>query len=774
MIKTMQRIIAEEKEKYSVPKSVQIIIPIRRIWADGIFLCANKYVKSYRFSDINYRVSSPCDKEEMFGGYCELINTLDSSADTKITISNRRIDKIDFENNILLREQGDDLNFFRREYNEMLTEKAIYGSGIVQEKYITISVVKKNVGEARTFFNRCSSELSNRLHKLSSHCEELGLGERMRILYDFYRCGEESDYYFDYNETLRKGHHFKDQLCPSGAEFHKDYFMLGKKYGRSLFLRDYASYIKDSMMTELCEMSKTLMISVTLNPVPTEEAIREVENRLLGVETNITNWQRRQNQNNNFSAVIPYDMEQQRKEAKEFLDDLTARDQKMLFAVVTMVHLADTKEELDTDTETILATGRKYLSQISTLTYQQMDGLTTTLPLGIRKINAFRTLTTESAAAVAMPFSAQEISQRQGIYYGQNMISKNMILANRKLLQNGNSFILGVSGSGKSFTAKKEILNIILSGLGDVIVVDPEREYSSLIQSMGGEIIHISATSNNHINALDINKEYGDGANPVILKSEFILSLCELLIGNKAMGAKEKSLIDRCSASVLRKYISSGYKGSVPTMKEFHEELLKQNEPEATDIALALELFVNGSLNTFAQTSNVDVDSHILCYDILDLGKQLLPIGMLVVLDNIFNRITKNRAEGRNTFIFIDEIYLLFQHEYSANFLSILWKRVRKYGAFCTGITQNIDDLMQNHTARTMLANSEFVIMLNQAPTDRERLASLLNISELQLSYITNADIGSGLMKVGSALVPFSDNFPHNTLYKLMTTKFGE
>jgi type IV secretory pathway VirB4 component len=350
-----------------------------------------------------------------------------------------------------------------------------------------------------------------------------------------------------------------------------------------------------------------------------------------------------------------------------------------------------------------------------------------------------------------------------------------MIIANRKHLLNGNSFILGVSGSGKSFTAKREIVNQILSSDDDIILIDPEREYSSLVKAMGGEIIHISATSPNHINAMDMNKDYGDGANPVILKSEFVLSLCEQLIGGHNLGAKQKSLIDRCTASVYRKYLQSNYKGNPPTLQDFHAELLRQEEPEAQEIGLAIELFTSGSLNTFAKPTNVDVNNRLICYDILDLGKQLLPIGMLVVLDSIFNRITQNRAKGKNTFIIIDEIYLLFQHEYSANFLFTLWKRVRKYGAFCTGITQNVDDLLQSHTARTMLANSEFIVMLNQASTDRMELAKLLNISDLQLSYITNVDAGNGLIKVGSSLVPFTDQFPRNTkLYRLMTTKLSE
>ena len=474
-------------------------------------------------------------------------------------------------------------------------------------------------------------------------------------------------------------------------------------------------------------------------------------------------------------AIQGYDLEQQRKESKEFLDDLTTRDQRMMFAVLTMVHTADSKEQLDSDTEALLTTARKHLCQFAVLKYQQMDGLNTVLPFGVRKIDALRTLTTESLA-VFIPFRVQEIYHENGVYYGQNVISKNMIIANRRHLLNGNSFILGVSGAGKSFTAKEEMTNIILTDPNaDIIIIDPEREYSPLVKAMQGEVIHISATSENHINAMDMNSDYGDGANPVILKSEFILSLCEQLIGGASLGAKQKSIIDRCTASVYRHYQQGNYQGVPPTLQDFREELLKQDEPEAKEIALAIELFTDGSLNTFAKHTNVDTHSRLICYDILDLGKQLQPIGMLVVLDSILNRITQNRAKGRNTFIFIDEIYLLFQHEYSANFLFTLWKRVRKYGAYCTGITQNVDDLLQSHTARTMLANSEFIIMLNQASTDRLELAKLLNISDLQLSYITNVGAGQGLLKVGSSLVPFVNKFPRNTeLYKLMTTKFGE
>ncbi|WP_145410732.1 VirB4-like conjugal transfer ATPase, CD1110 family [Paenibacillus xylanexedens] len=737
-------------------------------------MVGNKFSKSFRFEDINYAVASREDKEAMFLAYGELLNSLDSGATTKITINNRRLNRTDLADSILIPLREDGLDPYREEYNRMLLDKATGANESYQEKYITVSVVKKNIEEARQYFARIGAELSGHFTRLGSKCTELHATDRLRRLHDFYRIGEEGGFRFDLSETMRKGHDFKDYICPDTLEFERDHFRMGRFYGRVIFLREYASYIKDSMVAELCDLNRNLLLSLDVIPIPTDEAVREVENRLLGVETNITNWQRRQNKNNNYSAVIPYNMEQQRKESKEFLDDLTTRDQRMMFGLLTMVHIAESKERLDQDTEALLTTARKHLCQLAPLTFQQMDGLNTVLPYGLRKVQALRTLTTESTA-VFIPFRAQEVMHPGGIYQGQNVISKNMIFASRKQLLNGNSFILGVPGSGKSFTAKREIVNQVLASDDDVILIDPEREYSALVKALGGETIHISATSPNHINAMDLNRQYGDGANPIILKSEFVLSLCEQLMGGYPLGAKEKSLIDRCTASVYRSFLQSQYKGEPPTLRDFHAELLRQAEPEAQDIALAIELFTSGSLNTFAQPTNVNVYNRLISYDILDLGKQLLPIGMLVVLDSILNRITQNRVKGKNTYIFIDEIYLLFQHEYSANFLYALWKRVRKYGAFCTGITQNVDDLLQSHTARTMLANSEFIVMLNQSSTDRKELAELLNISDLQLSYITNVDAGNGLMKIGSSLVPFADQFPRDTmLYKLMTTRPGE
>ena len=780
MIRTLQNTIKQDKECFAVPKSVQDTIPIQRLWPDGVFQFGSKYSRTLRFSDINYAIASKEDKTAMFLSYSELLNALDTGSTTKLTINNKRVDRENVARDILLPRRDDFLDGYRAEYNTMLMDKATgAANSVVQERYLTLSVHRKSAEEARAFFDRAVHDVSAHLHHLDSHCEELDAVGRLRVLHDFYRPGEESGFRLDLQERMRKGHSFKDTICPDSLEFRKDHFIMGDKYGRVLFLKEYASYIKDSMIHELTALDRDLMLSIDIIPVPTDEAVRELQSRLLGVETNVTNWQRRQNSNNNFSAVVPYDMEQQRKETREMLDDLTTRDQRMMFSVVTLVHLADTKEELDSDTDALQSIARKHLCQLSTLSWQQADGLATVLPLGLRRIDALRTLTTE-ALAVLMPFKAQEVRDRGGVYYGQNVISKNLIIANRKELLNGNGFVLGVSGSGKSFMAKQEIVGLALDAddksknriPDDIIVIDPEAEYRPLIEGLGGEVISISATSPNHINAMDMEQGYGEGENPVVLKSEFLLSLCEQSVGAGKLSAKEKSIIDRCTAQCYHDYVRDGCRGQAPTLKDFHAELLRQPETEARDVALALELFTEGSLNTFAKPTNVDMSSRIACYDIRKLGKQLLSMGMLVILDSFLNRITRNRRLGRNTWIYIDEIYLLFQHEYSANFLFTLWKRVRKYGACCTGLTQNVDDLLQSHTARTMLANSEFLVMLNQASTDRLELARLLNISDNQLSYITNVDFGRGLIKCGSAIVPFMDNFPrHTQLYKLMTTK---
>jgi type IV secretory pathway VirB4 component len=513
------------------------------------------------------------------------------------------------------------------------------------------------------------------------------------------------------------------------------------------------------------------MLSIDIIPVPTDEAVREIKSRLLGVETNITNWQRRQNSNNNFSAVVPYDMELQRKESKEFLDDLTTRDQRILFAVITMVHMADTKEQLDSDTDAILSTARKHMCQMAALKYQQIDGLNTVLPIGTRRINTFRTLTTESLA-VFMPFKVQEIMDKGGIYFGENAISHNLIMCNKANLMNQSSFLLGVPGSGKSFSAKEMITFLTLNTDDDILICDPEGEYAPLIDAMGdmGSVIHVSAGGKDRLNAMYMVDGY-DENNPIVVKSQFIMSLIEQ-IDNNGVGPQQKSIIDRCTAAV---YQEAAETGIIPTLSTLREKLLEQPEPEARQIALSLELYTTGSLDIFGHKSTVNLDKRIIVFDIHGLGAQLKPAGLLVITDTMLNRVTLNWKKGKRTHVFIDEFHVVFENEFSATFFNSAWRQFRKRNASPTAITQNVEYLLDSVQASTMLSNSEFIVMLNQAASDREKLARLLNISSEQMSYVTNADAGCGLIKYGSALVPFVNRFPKDTkLYQLMTTKPGE
>ena len=771
MLKSVRNVIRTDREKYRVPRKVQDIIPIKRIWPDGIFLVGNKYSKSWKFSDINYIVAGREDRESMFLIYSELLNSMDSGVCVKITVSNRHMRRADFEETVLMKHRDDGLDGYRDEYNDMLLAKATAADGIVQEKYVTITVGKRNIEEARSFFDRTEANLVSHFAALGSKCRSLDAAERLRILHDFYNPGEENAPAFDIREAARLGYDFRDYVCPDGMEIQADHLKLGDRYARVLFLKGYANFVRDELVSDITKLSRSMMLSVDFIPVPTDEAVREVENRLLGVETNITNWQRKQNRNDNFSALVPYDMELQRKETKEFLDDLITRDQRMMEAVVTMVLTADTREELDRTTEAVLSAVRGQASQLAVLRFQQTDGLNTVLPIGTRKIDVFRTLNTESLA-VFMPFKVQEIMDRGGTYYGENAISHNLIMCNRDNLLNQSAFVLGVPGSGKSFSVKEQIAFLILNTDDDILICDPEGEYGPLVEAMGdiGSVIRVSAGGRDRLNAMYMVDGYGEN-NPIVVKSEFIMSLIEQ-IDRKGVGPQHKSVIDRCIAQVYREAKETS---TIPTLCTLREKLLAQPEPEAQQTALSLELYTTGSLDIFGKQSSVDLDRRVIVFDIHGLSTQLRPTGLLVITDTMLNRVTLNWKKGKKTHVFIDEFHVVFGNEFSAQFFNSAWRQFRKRNACPTAITQNVEYLLDSVQASTMLSNSEFIVMLNQSASDRDELARLLNISENQLSYITNADPGCGLIRYGSCLVPFENRFPKDTeLYRLMTTKPGE
>lgn len=767
----------EQPERKSVAKTAQQTIPYNKVYEDGIFeIGKGSYSKVVKFYDINYQIARQDDKEDIFVKYCEFLNYFNSQITLQITIINKSINRETFEQQILLKEKGDFLDEFRQEYNDMLKHQISAGKNDIQkEKYITITVKCGSIDEAKSIFNRLEIEVLGLIRRLGSYGKVLSTQERLEILHDIYRNGHEGEFEYRPSVHKRKGLMTKDLIAPDSFEFKRDYMIIGDKYARAIFVRDLPTFINDMFLSELTDFSLNLLLTINVKPIEPHIALKMVKRQITGMEANKIDYQKRSLRGGYLEAFIPFELRNSLEEAQALLDEIVNKNQKLYLTNIIMVHLANSKEDLDRDTELINSVARKYLCQIGVLNYQQEEGLNSVLPLGINSLKIDRCLTTESTA-IFIPFTSQELVQPDGMYYGLNAVSRNLIMFNRKSLKNANGFILGSPGSGKSFSAKREMVNVLLNTGDDVIIIDPEREYTRLVQNFQGEVIYISAGSKNYINPLDMSIDYSDDDDPLLLKSDFILSLCEVIIGGReGLTAKEKSIIDRCLKITYREYMQDFDPDKIPTLKEFYEILIRQKEPEAENLATSLELYITGNLSVFSNKTNIDIHNRLVCYDIKDLGKQLKTLGMLIVLDAVWNRITVNRNKGKRTWIYMDEIYLLFTNEYSANFLFELYKRARKWGAIPTGITQNVEDLLKSELARRMLSNSDFIMMLNQAPSDRAELAKLLNISSTQLSYVTNSDPGQGLLFSGNSIIPFVDKFPQETkLYRMMTTKVEE
>ncbi len=774
MIKTIAAANRSEKAAFKIPRSVQDTIPIQRIYGDGIFQVGKKFSKSWQFTDVNYASASEDVQETIFRLYCGVLNSLPTDASAKITIINRKLDMESFKRTMLMGTKGDELDVYRRESDRILMEKSAASNDLIQEKYVTLSIPTRKLDESRGYFRRVEGNLEKSFGRLDSSIRAVNYHERLRILHDFFRPGEEQEFTFDMVDAIRKGLDFKDVICPNGFRFYSDHFEMGGKFGRVLFLKDYPSFVEDKIISVLSDFSRSMMISIDILPIPTDEAVKEVQNQILGVETDVTRWQQRQNKQNNFSANVPYDLELTRTETKEYLSDLTSRDQRMMVTVVTLVHLADTMEELNADTESLISMARELVCTFDVLRYQQEDGLNTALPYGLRRVKTTRTLTTESAA-VLMPFRAQEIQDPGGMYYGVNAISKNLLFCNRKRLISPHGFYLGISGSGKSVGMKQTIMNVALGTDDDIIIIDADREYGKLTKALGGEIVAISPNSPHHINPLAISEGYGDGENPIAMKSEVITCIMEQQMGVGRLTGAHKSIIDRCTANIFRPYLKNRDSEAAPLLTDWRNEVLRQSDPEARDLALTSEIITEGTLNIFAHPSNVDVDNRIVTFDLYEMGEQLRPTALVVTLEAIQNRVATNRKNGKYTWVFIDEVYLYFKYHYSAEILYRAWKRFRKFGCAMTAATQNVEECLKSDTARLMFANSEFLLLFNQAATDREELARLLHISDTQMDHVTNVEPGHGLLRMGGALVPFANTIPRDSIiYKLMSTTPGE
>ena len=760
---------------YKAPKSIQQTIEIMKVAENGIFEVAkNRFSKCYRFQDINYTTTNETEQIDIFERYCKFLNSLDVSF--KITINNKNKDMEQVRDYVFLQRQDDGYDGFRRIYNDIMEQKIHEGrQGIEQERYLTITIERKNFEEAKAQFATIEASVHKAFGELGAEIVPLSGNERIKVLYDYYHLGDENSFDFDIKEAKKVGADFRNDLCNGMIQFYPDYFKDEKKFCRALFIKKYPSSLSDRFLNEITSLPVHSITSIDVVPIPKDMTTKILQKKYLGIESDIIRQQRVRNKNNDFSSEISYNKRIEKKEIEEIMDDVRENDQCLYYVSVTVILMADTKEELDSMTETVETIGKRNSVTIEEHYLKQRESLNTALPIGVRQVETMRTMLTQSLA-VLMPFNVQELNDKQGCYYGINQVSKNINIGNRKKLINGNGFVFGVPGSGKSFFCKMEMGNVFLSGNDEIIVIDPMNEYFDIAQTYGGTVVNMSTYTDNYVNPLDMDVwslDLNDSKGMIREKGEFMLGLCEQCMG-ESLNSRQKSIIDRCVRKLYIE-IARNREKYVPIMSDFYEILMNQPEDEARDIALSLELFVNGSLNIFNHQTNVDVDNRFTVYGIRDLGTELSPITMLVMMESIQNRIIANGKRGIATWLYIDEFHVLLNSEYSAKYLQQLWKKVRKQGGLCTGITQNIVDLLQNYTATTMLANSEFVALLKQANTDSSRMAEVIGVSEAQLRFVTNTSSGMGLMKCGNVVIPFDNTIEKGTdLYNLYNTNIHE
>ena len=653
---------------WKIPKTAQETIPIERIYADGIWQVGNRYSKTLTFSDINFQALDEEEKNNILLTYASILKFLPDEAQAKISLVNKKMSRERFAKESLLPLKSgtlgneDKLVDYRREYNQILWTKKQKGNNLTKERLLTVTVEKRNIDEARNFFTWLSNDLKSAFKKLSSNLHELSNNERLSLIHDFFRIDEEDNFHFDWDQSLISGASFKDSICPASIEFHSNYFEIAdNKVGRVLFLREYPTAIGDDFLKKLSDLARNMVISLDLQPLSKEAALKKTDRVHLAVETDITRFRSRQNKNQNYLAEVPLELSRREENVSQVLSALAGGEQKMFLCTLTLTHIADTKTELDNDSESLKNIANGENADLACLTFQQEEGLNTCLPYGLKQIFAERSLLSNAVVGF-VPFATKEIRHKDGIYYGTNATSGNLILCNRRELINANGFILGTSGSGKSFAAKLEQWGIFLSTDDEIFVVDPEAEYKQLVESLGGEVIKIAAGSTHHINAMDMEQGYGDTEgkreNPLILKTQFVMSLCEQVMDNAQITAQQKSLIARCVQNIYQKYLNSDNTEKAPTLKDFLRELKSQPEEQAQDIALAIELYADGTLDVFAHETNVDLHNRFTVFDLSELTNQMKAVGMLVMLDAIFNRMIANHKKGKRTWVYVDEIYV--------------------------------------------------------------------------------------------------------------------
>ena len=772
--------IANAKRQDKRHKSAQDSIPFQRMLPDGICRVTDTYyTKTIQFQDINYQLSQNEDKTAIFDGWCDFLNYFDASVHFQLTFLNMAANKDTYGTQITIPLRGDEDDAIRTEYTQMLRDQLAKGNnGLIKTKYLTFGIDADGMKTAKPRLERIETDVLNNFKRLGVAAEPLNGTERLRLLHDMLRIDDPAPFRFSWDWLASSGLSVKDFIAPSSFEFAKgNYFGIGQKRGAVSFLQILAPELNDRMLADFLDMESSLIVTMHVQSVDQVSAIKTIKRKITDLDRMKIEEQKKAVRSGYDMDIIPSDLATYGAEAKKLLQELQSRNERMFLLTFLVLNIADSVPKLRNNVFQASSIAQKYNCQLVRLDFRQEEGLMSSLPLGLNQVEIQRSLTT-SAVAIFVPFTTQELYQNgsEALYCGLNALSNNLIMVDRKFLKNPNGLILGTPGSGKSFAAKREIANVFFVTNDDIIICDPEAEYGPLVERLHGQVIKISPTSPHFINPMDLNLNYSDDENPLSLKSDFILSLCELIVGGKdGLQPVEKTIIDRCVRMVYRDYLNDPKPENMPVLEDLYQELRRQEEKEAQYVATALEIYVTGSLNVFNHRTNVDIQNRIVAFDIKELGKQLKKIGMLVVQDQVWNRVTVNREAHKATRYYIDEFHLLLKEEQTAAYSVEIWKRFRKWGGVPTGITQNVKDLLASREVENIFENSDYIYMLNQASGDRQILAKQLNISPHQLSYVTHSGEGEGLLFYGNIILPFVDRFPKDTeLYRVMTTKPNE
>ncbi len=776
----MQEIIERAKRDDGIPRTAQQSIPFQRMFPDGICRVSDRYyTKTIQYQDINYQLAQQEDKTAIFEEWCSFLNFFDSSIHFELSFMNMATDAEVFEKNIRIPLRNDHFNSVRSEYSQMLkTQLAQGNNGLTKTKYITFGIEAESMREAKPRLDHVQTNLMNNFKRLGVVAKVLNGKDRLQLMHAMFHMGDNDRFYFDWNWLAGSGLSVKDFIAPTSFSFPGGRsFTMGSLHGAMSYLQITASDLSDQLLKDFLDMETSQIVTMHIQSVDQTAAIKQIKHTITELDRSKIEEQKKAVRAGYDMDIIPSDLATYGKDAKALLKELQSQNERMFLITFLIMNTGKTEQELENNVFQASSIAQKHNCNLRRLDSQQEQGLMSSLPLANNLIEIQRALTT-SSTAIFIPFTTQELFQSgdEALYYGLNALSNNLIMVDRKKLKNPNGLILGTPGSGKSFSAKREITNAFLVTDDDVIICDPEAEYTPLVNCLEGQVIKISPTSTHYINPMDINESYSEDDNPLALKADFILSLCELIVGGKeGLQPIEKTVIDRCVHQIYQHYFEDPKPENMPLLEDLYHALLQQQEKEAHRVATALEIYVKGSLNLFNHRTNVDINNRFVCYDIKELGKQLKKIGMLIVQDQVWGRVTANRSAGKTTRYYMDEFHLLLKEEQTAAYSVEIWKRFRKWGGIPTGITQNVKDLLSSREVENIFENSDFVYMLNQAAGDRQILAQQLNISPHQLSYVTHSGEGEGLLFYGNVILPFVDHFPTDlALYKIMTTKLSD